>query len=171
MSGHWVRRFSRRAPLLGVLGFFACYRAQIDLVPEADAAAGNAGAIVAGSNGSGGSSAGAQAAGGAAGAVESAGSGGCDGSAVADAELECRTVLPSKSQCATQDPSGWNGCADGGCNVCVDVSVDYAYYFSWHPCCTPNLYCAASTRVKCNSRCPAPTPHDRIPPCWLVRSN
>jgi len=170
----WLRRLIERAPLLGALGLLACYRAQIDLEPRADAAAGSAGAIMAGSSGSGGSAGGEETSGGAAGAagsLETAGSAGCDGNSVDDTQLECRTVLPTKSQCAAQDTNGWNGCTDGGCNVCVDVFVDYAYYFSWHPCCTPNLYCAASTRVKCNVRCPAPSAHDRVRPCWLVRGS
>jgi len=169
------------AALLGALGFSACYRAEIDVYPEADAAVGGAGATAtAGSDGAAGSAGEARTSGGAGGAAGTAGAAGagaiagsadCDGNPVDDTQLECRTFLPSKSQCAEQDATGWNGCTDGGCNVCVDVSVDYAYYFSWHPCCTPNLYCAASTRVKCNSRCPAPTAHDRVRPCWLVRGN
>jgi hypothetical protein len=169
-----VQRVSQRAPLLGMLSLVACYRAQIDLEPKADAAAGSAGAKMTDSNGGGGATSEPPASGGTggtAGASETAGSAGCDDNSVDDTQLECRTALPTKSQCAEQDANGWNGCTDGGCNVCVDVAVDYAYYFSWHPCCLPNLYCAASTRVKCNSRCPAPTPHDRLRPCWLVRGN
>lgn len=128
--------------LLSALCVIGCYRAQIDV--QADGAAGSA------ASGSGGDAE-------------------CADASVDVAQFECRTLLPTKSECASQDSEGWNGCVDGGCNVCADVTTKYPYYFAWHPCCEPNLYCAASQRVKCNARCPAPTANDRVRPCWLGR--
>lgn len=144
--------------VLSVLSVVACYRAQIDV--RTDGSAGQAGAGF-GAAGSGGS----------ADAPADGGDAGCLDAAVEDAQFECQTVLPTKSECASQDANGWNGCVDGGCSVCVDVLRKYPYYFSWHPCCEPNLYCAASAHVKCNARCPAPTEQDRLRPCFFGRVN
>jgi len=161
---------ARDFSLLATLSIAGCYRAEIALsVFDGDAAAaGSAGAAApGGSSGTDGRSAGSG--GMPDGAGEStSGAGGICVDTVDDVQLSCRLHLPSQTECSAQDPDGFNGCSQGGCIVCDDVTSAYPYYFKWHPCCQPNSGCATSQRVKCNARCPAPGPRDKIAPCWLA---
>jgi len=103
-----------------------------------------------------------------------AGSGGAGGDAGVKCERaleplqeECSQFgLPLPATCHQTTPTGWDGCIDGGCNVCVEAVVDYPYYFKWHPCCTLNTTCGGQALYTCNERCPAPTERDKTAPCW-----
>jgi len=139
----------------GLLGPGGCYRAEIDITePTADSAANGAGA----SSDAGPSDAGA------AGAR-------CDPTPLSDAENACHSFLPDKKECSVQDPDGWNGCYDGGCSVCADVTQKFPFYVWWHPCCQLNTRCTSDLRVKCNARCPSPVDHDAVMPCWTAMSD
>lgn len=99
------------------------------------------------------------------GVTGAAGAANCTPDLLPEMQVQCRVHLPSRATCSTQVATGWNGCSNGGCTVCDDMLVDYPYYFRWHPCCVPNSSCVGGRRVKCNERCPPPTPHDRLEPC------
>lgn len=124
----------------------ACYRVEMNLQELAD---GSSGSVLGGAGG------------------ESAE---CDDSPVDDVQESCRKFgLPSRAQCAEQDPDGWLGCYDGGCRVCNKMLRDYPYYLAWHPCCSDDdNTCNSNSPVVCNPRCPAPTERDRVRPCWLA---
>lgn len=59
--------------------------------------------------------------------------------------------------------SGWKGCNDNGCGVCVEIVAAYLHYFSRHPGCWPNngTSCATGNYLACSDGCPAPTPADQ----------
>lgn len=139
----------------GMFSHGGCYRAVIDIA-ETDAGGTPGGGD--GGDGGGGGDGGATAA-------------ACDPTPLDDADVTCRGILPTKAQCSVQDPKGWNGCYDGGCEVCADVAQDYPFYFKWHPCCQANLKCTSDVRVKCNARCPPPVARDQVMPCWAETSN
>jgi hypothetical protein len=125
----------------------SCYRAEIDL-----------GLLAAASPEPGGEAGGN-------GAAEPA----CDDTQVDDEQAQCRLGdLPTRAECTEQDRDGWSGCYNGGCAVCRDSVAGYPYYFDWHPCCIVNTSCNSNGPVKCNARCPAPTEHDKVRPCWRV---
>jgi hypothetical protein len=131
----------------------SCYRAEIDLgllAASPPDPSGNTGGEA-----------------GASGAAEPA----CDETQVDDEQAQCRMQLPTRAECAEPDPDGWSACYDGGCNVCVETVTDYPYYFKWHPCCQANSTCNSNgPGFKCNARCPPPTEHDKVPPCWLAEA-
>lgn len=140
-----------RALLLGLLPCVlgpGCYRAEIDL-----------GLLAAASPDSGGAS-------GASGApgVD------CDMAPLEAEQDACRLDPPTKEECTEQDTDGWKGCYSGGCAVCTKSVTDYPYYFDWHPCCLANNTCNSNNPVLCNARCPPPTQHDKVPPCWLAEA-
>jgi len=186
-------RYLSGASLLSLAALMtaSCYRAEVDITvftsvagsgggaggseqggqPNGGDSAGSGG-VVETSGGAGGTAGAAGQISGAAGAAGAAGNGPeCDDAPLADDDLACRTHIPSRAQCALQDPVGFDGCSAGGCAVCADVLASYPYYFHWHPCCQPNPACAASQRVKCNARCPIPTAHDALRPCWMAPTN
>ena len=144
-------------------------------------AAGEGGAAISGGAGGEGGNAGDGGDAGRAGA--GAGAGGDGGSAGAGGDTthcDNRTVLeplqeechlsgpPSAATCHEAAPDGWVGCINGTCNVCAGLLRDYPYYRNWHPCCSINTTCTTVLPYPCNERCPAPTEHDRIPPCGLT---
>lgn len=173
----------------------SCYRAEIDLAPLLDASdshagsASGAGAETSPAGGEGGAtpdasrteagqasiSAGGSGEGGV--TSEQAGAAGapaeCDGSWRDTVEdTACRQGgPPTRAECVEQPLVSWRGCYDGGCTVCTDLVESYPYYFKWHPCCIPNHVCSNHQPVLCNSRCPPPTEHDRIPPCGALDPN
>jgi hypothetical protein len=131
----------------------SCYRAEIDL------------GLLAGESPESGGNAGGEA--GASSATEPA----CDEAQVDDEQAQCRKDLPTKAECTEPDPDGWSACYNGGCNVCVETAADYPYYFDWHPCCQGNTTCNSNLPgLKCNARCPLPTEHDKVRPCWLAEA-
>ena len=145
MSRACLRVLPLAAVAWGLLGPGGCYRAEIDIAQPASASASSDA--------------------GAAGAS-------CDATPLSSADDDCRnSFLPDNEQCSVQDPNGWNGCYNGGCSVCADVTREFPFYFLWHPCCQPNTVCTSDLRVKCNERCPPPVDHDRVMPCAMKMLN
>ena len=129
----------------------SCYRAQIDLTPLVDdlPSAGASGA--------------AGDAGGAAANVD------CDRAPLDAVQEQCHSVFkPTAADCHEADPAGWDGCYAGGCAVCSEKFSDFPHYLDWHPCCEANPTCNRNLPVTCNVRCPAPTEHDKIAPCFAI---
>jgi hypothetical protein len=158
-----VAAFLTSAVLVGS----SCYRAEIDLTPLLDdMSLGGGGAPLSGAAGT------AMSAGGGAGdAATGAGGVACDDVSVLEQTQEvCRSLrTPTAAECYEQAPDGWAGCYAGGCTVCTEQLREYPHYFDWHPCCRPNDTCAPIHPVTCNVRCPAPTEHDKIPPCFTIQ--
>jgi hypothetical protein len=168
----WRRLFG--LSLLTPLVAASCYHAEIDLKPLLD------------SDSSGTSGSGGQAAVGQGGLPEpvvggapdlAAGAGGvggdveCDDTPLEDVDSACLLVGATKAECDPQPLGGWKSCYAGGCTVCTDESklvAGYPYYFKWHTCCFPNSTCGRNDYHVCNQRCPVPTEHDKVPPCWVL---
>jgi hypothetical protein len=117
-----------------------CYRAEIDLSPVLDESE----------------------------STETGEGASCDDSPLDATQVGCRLLLPTRAECSVQDAEGWSGCYDGGCSVCTKSVRDYPYYFDWHPCCLPNDDCHSNSPLKCNARCPNPTEHDKVKPCFVI---
>ncbi len=84
-----------------------------------------------------------------------AGAGGEDsGASSFDATAEAVSCVGS--------PSGWIGCNDNGCGVCVSAVAEYLHYFTNHPGCWPNsgTSCTTGGAFACSADCPAPGPED-----------
>lgn len=147
-----------------------CYRAEIDLTPLTDdmlrAGAAGGGAPTAGSPAAGG--AGSMSSGAGEAGEAASGAPACDPTPETSLERDCRLHVPSSLECDEMAEPGWKGCYAGGCTVCVEVLAGYTHYFDWHPCCVPNTTCSTHTPLKCNARCPAPTEHDTVAPCFTL---
>lgn len=143
----------------------SCYRAEIDLSPLAEAGGGSGQRLGPSDGGSEPASAGASS-----GNVDSNGASGgrCQDPPLSADDQTCLITgeKPTLSMCVA-DPKGWPGCYNGGCSVCTQNGVvrDYPYYLRWHPCCSANDTCSNHDKFRCNSLCPAPTEHDKVPPC------
>ncbi len=172
---------ARRGLVCGVLASAllmaaSCYQAEIDLTPPADDTA-EAGGGVSSSGGAHESTAeggapiavaSASGAGGA-GAAGVASAGGCDDGALDPIQEVCHDfLLPTRADCHDGDPAGWDGCYAGGCAVCSEKLAEFPYYKAWHPCCEINDTCNRNAPVTCNYRCPPPTEHDKVAPCFVI---
>lgn len=91
----------------------------------------------------------------------------CDDAIQGDLERQCRLLRPSAEECSAPSEDGWAGCSASGCRVCREALVDYPYYFDWHPCCAA-ANCDDAPSKLCDQRCPEPSAHDAVQPCFVV---